>query len=89
MKKTVLAVLLGICMLFSLVPTFAFAASGEGAAPDEAPAVPENGAVICPVCQAENCTKSHVLCDTCKVYDCGVDHTAVPAGEIVKCETCG
>lgn len=89
MKKTVLAVLLGICMLFSLVPTFAFTASGEGAAPDEAPAVPENGAVICPVCQAENCTKSHVLCDTCKVYDCGVDHTAVPAGEIVKCETCG
>lgn len=88
MKKTVLAVLLGICMLFSLVPTFAFTASGEGAAPDEAPAVPENGAVICPVCQAENCPQ-HSPCPGCGNYGCTEEHSLMPASSPEVCTICG
>ncbi len=88
MKKTVLAVLLGICMLFSLVPTFAFASSGEASPPDEAPAPPENTAVICPVCQAESCTQ-HSPCTTCGNYGCAEDHSVVPANSPEVCTTCG
>ena len=89
MNKKVIAILLSLSMIVSILPTLAFATSGETTPVTETTTPTESTPAGCTVCQMENCTKSHVFCDTCKVYDCGVDHTAVPAGEIVKCETCG
>ena len=89
MKKKVIALLLSMSMLVGILPTLAFATSGE-TTPTDATTIPtESTPAVCQICQTENCTKSHVFCQTCEIYDCGVDHTAVPTGEIVKCGTCG
>lgn len=104
MKKKVIAILLSLSMIVGILPTLAFATSGETTPVTETTAPTESTPVICQVCQTENCTtehkqcevceaydcsKTHVFCETCEIYDCGVDHTAAPAGEIVKCGTCG
>ena len=104
MKKKVIAILLSLSMIVGIMPTLAFATSGETTPVSETTAPTESTPSVCPVCQTENCTaehkqceicesydcaKTHVFCETCEIYDCGVDHSAIPAGEPAKCETCG
>lgn len=104
MKKKVIAILLSLSMIVGIMPTLAFATSGETTPVSETTAPTESTPSVCPVCQTENCTaehkqceicesydcaKTHVFCETCQKYDCGVDHSAIPAGEPAKCETCG
>ena len=104
MKKKVIAILLRLSMIIGIMPTLAFATSGETTPVTETTAPTESTPSVCPVCQTENCTaehkqceickaydcaKTHVFCETCEIYDCGVDHSAIPAGEPAKCETCG
>ena len=104
MKEKVIAILLSLSMIVGIMPTLAFATSGETTPVSETTAPTESTPSVCPVCQTENCTaehkqceicesydcaKTHVFCETCEIYDCGVDHSAIPAGEPAKCETCG
>lgn len=104
MKKKVIAILLSLSMIIGIMPTLAFATSGETTPVTETTAPTESTPSVCSVCQTENCTvehkqceickaydcaKTHVFCETCQKYDCGVDHSAIPAGEPAKCETCG
>ena len=104
MKEKVIAILLSLSMIVGTLPTLAFATSGETTPVSETTAPTESTPSVCPVCQTENCTaehkqceicesydcaKTHVFCETCEIYDCGVDHSAIPAGEPAKCETCG
>ena len=89
MKKKVIAILLSVSMIIGIMPTLAFATSGETTPVTETTAPTESTPVICQVCQTENCTKSHAFCETCQQYDCGVDHNVEPVSEPELCTTCG
>lgn len=89
MKKRVISTLLGLSMIVGIMPTLTLAISIEMKPVTESATPVESSASVCPVCQTENCTKSHVFCKTCEIYDCGVDHTAVPASDPETCTTCG
>ena len=104
MKKKVIAILLSLSMMVSIIPTLAFATSGETTPVTETTAPTESTPAVCSVCQAENCTvehkqceickaydcaKTHVFCETCQKYDCGVDHNVEPVSEPELCTTCG
>ena len=104
MKKKVIAILLSLSMIVGIMPTLAFATSGETTPVSETTAPTESTPSVCPVCQTENCTaehkqceickaydcaKTHVFCETCQKYDCGVDHNVEPVSEPELCTTCG
>ena len=104
MKEKVIAILLSLSMIVGIMPTLAFATSGETTPVSETTAPTESTPSVCPVCQTENCTvehkqceickaydcaKTHVFCETCQKYDCGVDHNVEPVSEPELCTTCG
>lgn len=81
MKKKVIAILLSLSMIVGIMPTLAFATSGETTPVTETTTPTESTPAVCSVCQAENCTVEHKQCEICKAYDCAKAH--------VFCETCG
>lgn len=81
MKEKVIAILLSLSMIVGIMPTLAFATSGETTPVSETTAPTESTPAVCSVCQAENCTAEHKQCEICKAYDCAKAH--------VFCETCG
>ena len=104
MKKKVIAILLSLSMIVGIMPTLAFATSGETTPVTETTAPTESTPAVCSVCQTENCTaehkqceickaydcaKAHMFCETCQKYDCGVDHNVEPVSEPELCTTCG
>lgn len=104
MKKKVIAILLSLSMIVGIMPTLAFATSGETTPVSETTAPTESTPAACEVCQKEDCTtehkkcetcqeydctRTHVFCETCQKYDCGGDHNVEPVSEPELCTTCG
>ena len=69
MKEKVIAILLSLSMIVGIMPTLAFATSGETTPVSETTAPTESTPAVCSVCQTENCTAEHKQCEICKAYD--------------------